>query len=57
MLSLIHISFGYYNETLSSEQGGAFNNAILTIALKQETPEEAFAEVQKIADQEAARAE
>lgn len=50
-------SFGYYNETLSSEQGGAFNNAILTIALKQETPEEAFAEVQKIADQEAARAE
>jgi len=39
-------SFGYFNESLPSETGGAFNNAILSIALKQETPQEAFQVVQ-----------
>lgn len=40
-------SFGYFNESLPGDTGGAFNNAILTIALKQETPEEAFQVVQE----------
>lgn len=48
-------SFGYFNETLESEVGAEFNNAILTIALKQATPEEAFAQVKAVSDEVAAR--
>ena len=48
-------SFGYFNETLSSETGSEFNNAILTIALKQATPEDAFMRVKEVSDEEKAR--
>lgn len=48
-------SFGYFNETLEAEVGAEFNNAILTIALKQATPEEAFAKVKAVSEEVAAR--
>ena len=48
-------SFGYFNETLSSETGAEFNNAILTIALKQASPEDAFVRVKEVSEEEKAR--
>lgn len=48
-------SFGYYNETLPSETGSEFDNAFFTIAMGQASPEEAFARVQEVFEQESAQ--